>query len=63
MPIQSDVECREMIEKLNQGLPPQIIHEIITYLEKTKNSAKIQKLLLKISKSIIENLNVCSTFL
>jgi len=27
-----------MIEKLDKGLPPQIIHEIITYLEKTKNA-------------------------
>ncbi len=27
-----------MIGKLNQGLPPQMIHEIITYLEKTKNA-------------------------
>lgn len=38
MAIQNDEECRQMIEKLNQGLPPQMIHEIITYLEKTKNS-------------------------
>jgi len=38
MPIQSDGECKEMIGKLDQGLPPQMIHEIITYLEKTKNA-------------------------
>jgi len=38
MVIQNDDECKQMIEKLNQGLPPQMIHEIITYLEKTKNS-------------------------
>lgn len=38
MPIQSDDECKQMIEKLDQGLPPQLIHEIITYLEKTKNA-------------------------
>jgi len=38
MPIQNDDECKQMIEKLDQGLPPQLIHEIITYLEKTKNA-------------------------
>jgi hypothetical protein len=38
MVIQDDEECKQMIEKLNQGLPPQMIHEIIIYLEKTKNS-------------------------
>ena len=37
MVVQNDEECKHMIEKLDQGLPPQIIHEIITYLEKTKN--------------------------
>ena len=38
MVIQNDEECRTLIEKLDQGLPPQIIHEIIIYLEKTKNT-------------------------
>ena len=38
MTIQNDAECRTSIEKLDQGLPPQLIHEIIIYLEKTKNS-------------------------
>ena len=38
MEIQSDDECKHLIEKLNQGLPPQMIHEIITYLEKNKNT-------------------------
>ncbi len=38
MGIQNDEECRNLIEKLDQGLPPQIIHEIIIYLEKTKNT-------------------------
>jgi len=37
MVVQNDEECKHMIEKLDQGLPPQLIHEIITYLEKTKN--------------------------
>ena len=38
MVIQNDEECWTLIEKLDQGLPPQIIHEIIIYLEKTKNT-------------------------
>ena len=38
MVIQTDEECKNLLEKLDQGLPPQIIHEIIIYLEKTKNS-------------------------
>ena len=38
MAIQNDDECKTLIEKLDQGLPPQIIHEIILYLEKTKNT-------------------------
>ncbi len=38
MGIQNDEECRTLIEKLDQGIPPQIIHEIIIYLEKTKNT-------------------------
>lgn len=38
MVVQNDEECGKLIEKLDQGLPPQIIHEIITYLEKTKNT-------------------------
>ena len=38
MVIQNDEECRNLIEKLDQGLPPQIIHEIIIYLEKTNNT-------------------------
>lgn len=38
MVIQNDEECRQLIEKLDKGLPPQMIDEIISYLEKTKNS-------------------------
>ncbi len=38
MVIQTEEECRALIEKLDQGIPPQIIHEIIIYLEKTKNT-------------------------
>jgi len=38
MAIQNDEECKNLIETLNKGLPPQMIDEIIAYLEKTKNS-------------------------
>ena len=38
MPIENDEDCRKLIEKLDQGLPPQLIQEIIIYLEKTKNT-------------------------
>jgi hypothetical protein len=33
MSIQSDEDCKALMEKLDQGLPPQLI-----YLEKTKNT-------------------------
>ncbi len=38
MTIENDEECKSLIEKLDQGLPPQLIQEIIVYLEKTKNT-------------------------
>jgi len=38
MVIQNDEECKNLIETLDKGLPPQMIDEIIAYLEKTKNS-------------------------
>jgi len=38
MVIQNDIECKNLIETLDKGLPPQMIDEIIAYLEKTKNS-------------------------
>ena len=38
MVVQNDEECKQMIEKLDKGLPPQMIDEIITYLEETKNT-------------------------
>lgn len=38
MAIENDEECKKLLEKLDQGVPPQIIHEIIIYLEKTKNT-------------------------
>ena len=38
MVIQNDDECKDMIKKLDKGLPPQMIHEIIIYLENTKNT-------------------------
>jgi len=45
MVVQNNEECKNLIEKLDQGLPPQLIHEVITYLEKTKNHEFIITLL------------------
>jgi len=36
--IQNDEECKQLIEKLDHGMPPQMIAEIISYLEKTNNT-------------------------
>jgi hypothetical protein len=36
--IQNDEECKNLIQTLNKGLPPEMIDEIITYLENTRNS-------------------------
>ena len=38
MPIENDEECKQLIDKLDKGLPPQMIDELVSYLEKTKNS-------------------------
>jgi len=38
MVIQNDEECRNLIETLDKGLPPEMIDEIIAYLENTRNS-------------------------
>jgi hypothetical protein len=38
MVIENDEECKNLIETLDKGLPPQMIDEIVAYLEKTKNS-------------------------
>jgi len=38
MVIQNDEDCKNLIETLDKGLPPEMIDEIIAYLEKTKNS-------------------------
>ena len=38
MTIKNDDECRKLIQSLDRGLPPEIIDEIITYLENTNNS-------------------------
>ena len=45
MTIQNDEECRKLIESLDRGLPPEIIDEIITYLENTNNTEFTIKLI------------------
>lgn len=38
MAIQTDEECKKLIQTLDKGLPPEMIDEIIVYLENTNNS-------------------------
>ena len=57
MVIQNDEECRNLIEKLDQGLPPQIIHEIIIYLEDTKNTEFIMTLLKYLNNQNMQSRN------
>ncbi|MCH9658804.1 hypothetical protein K0U27_08990 [archaeon] len=45
MTIQNDDECQKLIHSLDRGLPPEIIDEIITYLENTNNSEFTIKLI------------------
>ena len=57
MVIQNDDECRNLIEKLDQGLPPQIIHEIIIYLEDTKNTEFIMTLVKYLNNQNMQSRN------
>ncbi len=57
MVIQNDEECRTLMEKLDQGIPPQIIHEIIIYLEKTKNTEFTMTLLRYLNNQNMQSRN------
>ncbi len=57
MGIENDEECRNLIDKLDQGLPPQIIHEIIIYLEKTKNTEFIMTLVKYLNNQNMQSRN------
>ena len=57
MTIETDEECRKLIEKLDQGLPPQIIHEIIIYLENTKNTEFIMTLVKYLNNQNMQSRN------
>ncbi len=57
MGIQNDEECRTLMEKLDQGIPPQIIHEIIIYLEKTKNTEFTMTLLRYLNNQNMQSRN------
>ena len=57
MVIQNEEECRTLIEKLDQGLPPQIIHEIIIYLENTKNTEFIMTLVKYLNNQNMQSRN------
>ena len=54
---ENDEECRNLIEKLDQGLPPQIIHEIIIYLEKTNNIEFIMTLVKYLNNQNMQSRN------
>ena len=45
MTIRNDDECRKLIQSLDRGLPPEIIDEMITYLDNTNNSEFTIKLI------------------
>ena len=57
MAIQNDDDCKDLIEKLEKGLPPQLIHEIITYLENTNNSEFTIKLVKYLNSQNIQARN------
>jgi hypothetical protein len=57
MVIQNDEECRTLMEKLDQGIPPQIIHEIIIYLEETKNTEFTMTLLRYLNNQNMQSRN------
>ena len=57
MTIENDEECKKLIEKLDQGLPPQIIHEIIIYLENTKNTEFIMTLVKYLNNQNMQSRN------
>jgi hypothetical protein len=45
------------MEKLDQGIPPQIIHEIIIYLEETKNTEFTMTLLRYLNNQNMQSRN------
>ncbi|QDI89531.1 hypothetical protein Nisw_08355 [Candidatus Nitrosopumilus sp. SW] len=57
MPIQNDEECKQLIDKLDKGLPPQMIDEIISYLEKTNNSEFTMTLVKYLNNQNIQSRN------
>ncbi|MHA7734157.1 hypothetical protein [Nitrosopumilus sp. S6] len=57
MAIQNDEECKQLIDKLDKGLPPQMIDEIISYLEKTNNSEFTMTLVKYLNNQNIQSRN------
>ena len=57
MAIQDDNECKQLIDKLDKGLPPQMIDEIISYLEKTNNSEFTMTLVKYLNNQNIQSRN------
>ncbi|WP_428324010.1 hypothetical protein [Nitrosopumilus sp.] len=57
MAIQDDEECKQLIDKLDKGLPPQMIDEIISYLEQTNNSEFTMTLVKYLNNQNIQSRN------
>ena len=57
MTIQNDKECKELIDKLDQGIPPQMIDELISYLEQTNNSEFTMTLIKYLNNQNIQSRN------
>lgn len=57
MAIKNDDECKQLIDKLDKGLPPQMIDEIISYLEKTNNSEFTMTLVKYLNNQNIQSRN------
>jgi hypothetical protein len=53
--IQNDDECKKLIETLDKGLPPEMIDEIIVYLENTDNSKFTIKLIKYLNSQNIQS--------
>ena len=55
MAIETDDECRKLIQTLDKGLPPEMIDEIIAYLEKTNNTEFTIKLIKYLNSQNIQS--------
>jgi len=59
MDIKNDDECIKLIEKLDQGVSPNVVNNIIVYLEKTGNTEHDMTLIKSLNK---ENMRAKNAF-